>query len=362
MKNNKLSLALILLCSASFIVGCGTKNGSSTPISSEQSLTIQEKYGYDFFTKDKVPSTWIADTANKGTIETLSYTTHSYGLEAALEEENIVIEKTLNVYLPYGYATDKQYNVVYLLHGTEGEGDPANMANYWMGEGSNKASTTIKTLDYMFANVLKKDMIIVTPTYYSRVEGKNPTQEQYNALKERIGDTSDEWGKDGEQTLWTRFFGEELVNEIIPLVEKKYSTYLSGDATKENIAATRDHRAYAGLSRGSMTSVNSIMMKHTDAFSYIGSFSGIWADFDHFKQLFDTTWSNYPIKYWYNGNGTADFSLEDHTEFKDKVLSQMSDKFVDGQNYCWVNIKGAAHAYNNWIIQLYNSLQVFFTK
>ena len=355
---------LLLACTGALLLftSCGNSSSaaSSSMLSSASSQSYLDKYGYDFFAKDKVPNEWVAEVANKGTVETLTYSTHSYALEAALKEE-VTLEKSLNVYLPYGYSREKKYDVVYLLHGTEGEGDPENMANYWLGEGSNKAATTLKVLDYMFHSNKCKDLIIVTPTYYSRVEGKVPTAEQYAALKQELGETSSEWEKDPEQTLWTRFFGQELVNDIIPLVESEYSTHLVNN-DHEGIVATRDHRAYAGLSRGSMTSVNSIMMKHMDCFSYIGSFSGIWADFEAFKKVMETTWANYPVKYWYNGNGTADFSLEDHVAFKDNVLSKMSDRFVDGQNYAWVNIKGAAHAYGNWVVQMHNSLLVFFNK
>ena len=361
MKKRFLPLMASAMLASFALASCG--GNDPAPVSSSSEMTPQEKYGYaDLYTKIPLPNSYLAEVANKGTIEKLTYTTHSYALEAVLKEDNITLEKSLNVYLPYGYSEAKQYNVVYLLHGTEGEGDPENLADYWIGT-EGKAKTTVAMFDNLFASgKLKQDMIIVSPTYYSRVEGKNPTQAQYDALKQELGETSEEWSKDGEQTLWTRFFGDELVNDIIPLVESKYSTYLEGEATKENIAASRDHRAYAGLSRGSMTSVNSIMMKHLDAFSYIGSFSGIWADFDQFKSLMNTTWANYPVKYWYNGNGTQDFSLEDHVAFKDKVLAEMKDRFVDGDNYCWINLKGGAHAYNNWLVQAYNALLIFFTK
>lgn len=68
------------------------------------------------------------------------------------------------------------------------------------------------------------------------------------------------------------------------------------------------------------------------------------------------------VKFWYNGNGTADFSLENHEQFRDLCLSEMPERFRDGDNYAWISFRGGAHAYNAWLPDLYNSLLVFFTK
>ena len=38
----------------------------------------------------------------------------------------------------------------------------------------------------------------------------------------------------------------------------------------------------------------------------------------------------------------------------------MSDKFVDTENYAWIDIKGGSHAFNCWWVGLYNTLQLFF--
>ena len=56
----------------------------------------------------------------QGTVETLTYTSHSYALEAVTGESNIMLEKSVNVYLPYGYDENQEYDILYLLHGTGG--------------------------------------------------------------------------------------------------------------------------------------------------------------------------------------------------------------------------------------------------
>jgi len=45
------------------------------------------------------------------------------------------------------------------------------------------------------------------------------------------------------------YYYKEIVKDIIPAVETRFNTYLE-EATDEGIKATRDHRAFAGYSRG----------------------------------------------------------------------------------------------------------------
>jgi enterochelin esterase-like enzyme len=156
--------------------------------------------------------------------------------------------------------------------------------------------------------------------------------------------------------VWPMYFWMEMRNEIMPLIESTYSVY-------SDEPDARDHRAFAGLSRGSMTAINSIMMHCLDQFAYIGNFSGVWCDFDQFKATLESdAYKDLDVKFWYNGNGTADFSLAHHEAFRDRCLAEMPDRFQDGVNYAWINFKGGAHAYNCWLPDLYNSLLVFFTK
>ena len=117
------------------------------------------------------------------------------------------------------------------------------------------------------------------------------------------------------------------------------------------------------MSRGSKTTVNSGMMHCADLFAYIGSYSGAWADVEAFKEILESEeYRNCDFKYWYNGNGTEDFSLENHEEFLNEVLEKMPDRFSLDKNVAWVVFDGGGHAYNCWIADLYNSLLVFFKK
>ena len=91
-----------------------------------------------------------------GTVEVLTYTTHVYSLEETTGKE-ILVEKQLYVYLPYGYDPAKTYNVLYTMHGA-GEDE-----RYWLSE-ERMGKGTLAMLDRMFSRGEAEPTIIVTPT------------------------------------------------------------------------------------------------------------------------------------------------------------------------------------------------------
>lgn len=67
-------------------------------------------------------------------------------------------------------------------------------------------------------------------------------------------------------------FHNELVNDLIPAVEGKYSTYAAATDT-EGLAASRNHRAFGGFSMGSMNTWHTF--EHClDYFCYFAPSSG----------------------------------------------------------------------------------------
>ena len=50
----------------------------------------------------------------------------------------------------------------------------------------------------------------------------------------------------------------------MPLVESQFSTYAGKDVSEESMIASREHRAMAGLSRGSMAAMRSGMLANLD--------------------------------------------------------------------------------------------------
>jgi len=302
------------------------------------------KYEANFLTSLPMSQKLSQTCPEPGSVEELSYETHSYCLEAQEENQGkeIKIEKKLQVYLPYGYDKTKKYDVVYLLHGT------GDNQEYWL---TKMGATTRNVVDNMIHDKKCKPFLLVCPTYYSPL---TPYQ------------TTEDYENDPHADDWPKYFYTELKKDIVPLVESHYSTYAEGKVDEANLVATRDHRAFAGLSRGSMTVANSGFLHCLDYFSYFGNYSGIWADFAAFKSTLNAEENRkYDVKYWYNGTGTADTvgnaNVNQETFWK-QALEEMGDRFKNGKNTCLIVFKGGSHAYNCWIMDLYNSLLMFFTK
>ena len=285
----------------------------------------------------------------QGTVESLEYEAPAYMYNEILGVEE-TIAKGLNVYLPYGYDPSQQYNILYLMHGG-GENQ-----DFWLrDDGHNMGEGTRNLLDYMMMNGLCDPVIVVTPTFYSEIESLKISGDQLRAKAEEIGDAN--LGSLASMETW--YFQYELRNEIIPLVESKYSTYAGGDTSEENLIATREHRAFAGLSMGSMTSFHAAMLGNTDVLGYFGCYSGCLTDYDLFKDIQENKFGEYPVLFWYNGNGLLDQALEEHVKFYDTVTAEM-DRFTDGENSVMIVMPDGKHGWTAWVTDLYNCLLVFF--
>lgn len=286
--------------------------------------------------------------AEGGTLVSLSYETPAYAINEFLDKD-LTIEKTLQVYLPYGYEEGKSYDVLYLLHGTGGKD------TYWFYDA--EPDTTKNVLDQMISQGLCPPVIVVTPEYISEISGRETRvkDELVEAYAEETGDPYLKVRND----LWTEYFHLELENDIIPLVETTYSTYAGGDVSPESLKASRAHRALAGLSRGSMATVRAGLVYNLDSIGWFGSFSGIWCPME---RVLSSLEGGEPVLYWYNGTGTGDFAAENHLTFFNEAKETLADYLQDGENLCMVVKDGGAHDYPSWVVDLYNSLLVFFKE
>ena len=120
------------------------------------------------------------------------------------------------------YTEEQKYNVMYLSHGG------------WSNENTIMGiDTNLRSFKYVIDHAIEDEkiqpLIIVLPTY-------NNTS----------GSDSGDYGL---ALRFTDQFHNELVNDLIPAVESKYSTYAE-DITPEGLAASRDHRGFGGFSMG----------------------------------------------------------------------------------------------------------------
>ena len=288
----------------------------------------------------EMPEKMLKKCEKPGKVERFEYDTFTY------EEDNKPLHKGAWVYLPYDYDKNATYDVLYLLHGGGVNED------WWF----KMFPDTVTILDNMIAGGICNPCLIVTPTYYR-------------------GDEE----ADKKADYITEHFCFELRKDLIPAVEKHYATYAreallslpekgSDEILRDSVlTATRDHRAFAGLSLGSMTTYRAAFYNNFNLFAWYGPFSGCCGPFgDHekeVKRILETLKNGeaqgLPLKYMFCGNGDKDIAYAEHTDIMNKVLPQCP-QIKDGENYAFYVIPGGVHDMKAWQLHLYHALQAFF--
>lgn len=158
-----------------------------------------------------------------GTVTKVSYYSQTCGRQ-----------RNFNILLPANYSEDKQYPVMYALHG------------YWQNEDTlideNDASMrTRQIIGNAIASGEAEDMIVVFPYIYA-----SATQEACTAMD------------DANNAAYDNFINE-LINDLMPYVESHYS-----------VKTGRDNTAITGFSMGGRESLY-IGFSRPDLFGYVGA-------------------------------------------------------------------------------------------
>lgn len=280
----------------------------------------------------EMPAEMLAETDKKGSVVRFEYDSRTYHAE-----KDEPIHKGAWVYLPAGYDKIKKYNVLYLLHGG-GFGE-----EWWL----KMFPDTVTILDNMIAKGLCEPCIVVTPTFY-------PSETIMHSE-----------GKPNEDVC--EDFRTELRKDLIPSFEKEYATYAEGDVSEENLVKTRNHRAFAGLSLGSMTTYRAAFYNNFDLFSWYGPFSGCCGPFgDHdlevsriCKTLEEGYNNGLTLDYMFCCNGDKDIAFAEHKDIMDRAEKE-SRYLEKGKNYDFFIIPGGVHDMKAWQLHMYHALQVFF--
>ena len=298
----------------------------------EDGVCVKCSYATNVYQYGSVDNLYVKDCAEKGKVVQLEYKC----IALAGKQTGSEITKKLNVYLPYGYTEEKQYNVYYYLHGAFGTINDIIRPN--------EVTDTEKFLNNIIAEKVCDPFILVCPTWFD----------------------SDVTAGDLEGTLQENF-NIQLRDSIIPAVESTYSTYLDCDGkienvTPEKIAASRDHRAIGGFSGGA--TVTAMMAVYgIDMFSYFGVNSNSW-DPDLLTQGVNLEANkNYDIKYYMNTLGTEEGpDREVWVDMYKQIEAKGAPKLVDGTNMTFVRWIGLDHDIVNIRTSLYNALAVHFFK
>lgn len=283
------------------------------------SINFSREDNLDVYTSTRytVPKKFDEVKSNKpGELKEINYETKAY----ATDERNV--NKKAIVYLPYNYSDERQYNILYLLHGT-GDSYTSWLKDYE----KNKIM-----IDNLIADEIIDPLIIVTPTFYV----ENDCYDNLDKL--------------------TYSFQKELVNDLIPFVETLYSTYAI-NVTKEELINSREHRAFAGLSRGAVTMYRSVLASSLEYFSYFGAFSGSRIDFKLFDENLNE--SSKEIKLLFITSGIFDFALANQiSDFN--TLKENYSYLFNSQNTVFETYPMRYHSMGNWHLSLYNFLGRLF--
>ena len=274
-----------------------------------------------------MPEEILEDVTQTGTVVNVSYETVNYPYELGTGLKSSVITKCMMVYLPYGYDPNKQYDVLFLLHGANG-----NELSWLCGITDYRWYNiyATKILDGMIEHGYCKPLIVVAPTTYTKT---TEAGELYNPDQ----------------------FIPELANDILPYVVQHYATYALG-TSEEDIMKARDHFGVAGFSDGALFTLRSAA-RYPNYFSWFGAYSGNNGTQDIVDKMNET---GLDINFFFAGSGDMDLQ-HDRVEREYKYFLD-SGKITDGVNSKCMTIVDGGHSWTTWDMCLYNSLLVLFNK
>lgn len=241
---------------------------------------------------EKIPVAYKNVAAQPGTVERLDYTTWE---SMTYTKKTNQLTKTAYVYLPYGYSDDKKYNVFYLMHG--------GWSNETTYLGTHDKPNVFKNiLDNAIQDGKIQPMIIVCPTYNN--ESASDSGDYSLAL------------------VLTNNYHNELVNDLIPALEGKYSTYAE-KTTKEGLRLSRDHRAFCGFSMGSVATWRTFEYC-LDYFRYFMPSSGnLTSDGEYMASVVRESGQKWNEFFIYAASGTDDFA---YSAFRQQIEAMSNVK------------------------------------
>ena len=228
-----------------------------------------------------------------------------------------------NVYTPPGYdqGSNARYPVLYLLHGA-GENERG-----WIEQG--RANFI---LDNLIASGQATAMIVVVDTGYAVRPARG---EPLTPSAQTPGPTS--------------AFDDVMIQELMPMIDSSYRT-----------KADRLHRAMAGLSMGSMQTLQ-VTLKHLDQFAWIGAMSGPPRQGFVVKTAYDGVFSdpaafNEKVKLFWLGAGTAETQIHQSTMAMHDALNKAGIKNV------FFSSPGTDHEWQTWRRSLHDLVPRLFRE
>ena len=237
-----------------------------------------------------------------GKIDTVVYASKTVGAE-----------RTTLVYTPPGYSAEKNYPVLYLLHGIGGD------EFEWLKNGHPEV-----ILDNLYADGKVEPMIVVLPNGRAMKDDR-ATGNIYSADKVEAFAN----------------FENDLLNDLIPFIENKYP-----------VIADREHRAIAGLSMGGGQSLN-FGLGNLDVFASVGGFSSAPNTKSPEELVPNPEETKKQLKLLFISCGDKDGLFN----FSKRTHDYVSENNID--HYFYVIPEGQ-HDFKVWKDSLYNFAQLVF--
>ena len=281
-----------------------------------------------------VPAAYTTPSEHPGTVVQVEYDSEDY------LRGDAPVSKTAWVYLPYGYDendAETRYDILYLMHGWGG----AAGEYFYMGDGMIK-----NMLDHMIENGEIRPIIAVSATFYNENSDRD-----FGASEDAL-----------------REFHRDFTNHLMPAVEGTFHTY-AASTSLEDLAASRDHRAFGGFSLGSVTTWMEFC-HDTDYIRYFlpmsGSswYYGTYGDFqtvrnvDYVQQIVEENDLNERGYFIYHAVGTEDVVKSQTLMMADEMLSR--DGVFPPEHYVFYQKAGGHHDFDAVQEFMFNALPLFF--
>ena len=340
---------IVILCLL-FLCGCGNSEENSCPVPVDQpsaTATILPTATAEP-TPDPTPSprpllpielvdstlpeSAFGEALEQGWVSTLEYETKDY-----VYGSDEVIVKSLDVYKPYNYDENKQYNVLFLMHiaGWDETYWFRHSFDYQSPEGGYNSIYLFDMLDKMIEQGRCEPMIVISLD----------------------GFLYDEYRWNHQSSHSYQQFHYEFANDILPTVAENFSTYAVG-SSREELSAAREHFGFFGASYGAYLTNNCILRYCYDLVSNFSLTGGGYMDYS----VLLSNWANngldkLPIDCLYISTGEYDNHSEPHNSYL--VMKNDTVRF-DEENLVFGLYTNTAHEPREWINAVYNTVQLFF--
>lgn len=292
MKKEKIFISFVLCTIVLNLVSCTNLNTNSKQTTGfdTQEVEDMETKNLSGVIPDKleyIPDSYKQPATQQGTLNKLTYQTWE---SFTYENHTQRLTKDAWVYLPYDYLQDQQYNIFYHSHG--------GWSNETTLMGTDRNPTYFKNvIDHAIEDGKMQPMILVFPTY-------NNTSESDSGDYSLALELTDQ-------------FHNELINDLIPAVESKYSTYAK-DTTLEGLKESRDHRGFGGFSMGSVNTWCTFRYC-LDYFRYFMPMSGSYStDGDYMAQLVKEQGYKPEDFFIFAASGSDDFA---YSSFRSQIMA-----------------------------------------